>query len=156
MSEQVEPVRVSRFNRGVLLVMFGFVVWEATEIYKFRVQTSLWHLQTIENKLAIQANTKSLVDSLRKWNENQQEISNWMKANQVVVDKLHHDNPKLKVPKAPPIPDTLPEPSNIVSEQSLNRPTPRPTQVKEGKHHKRPRPTATPSFLDKVFGKRPK
>ena len=157
MSEHGESETIyksSKINRGLLIVLVIGVAWEGSEILKVRRQTSKWQIQIVENKLAVEANTKTIIDSIKQWNTSQQEMSNWMRANQVAIDKLHEDNPKLKVPKAPPIPKTLPTPNIILTDKDLTRPaTPQPV-VKEKKHRKRARPTPTPSFWDKLWHKK--
>jgi hypothetical protein len=133
----------------IILLLAG---WEATEVYKIRIQTSTWQRQIAENKIAIEANTKSLLASIKNWNESQQAMSNWMKANQQAIDKLHRDNPRIRVPKAPPIPVALPPPDKIVSDKELNRPSLSPTpSTKASKRHKKPKPSPTPSFWDRVW-----
>jgi hypothetical protein len=147
-----EVIRISKFNRGVMLVLLLLVAWEASEVYKIRLQTSTWQMQITQNKLAIEANTRTLLDSIKDWNESQQAISNYMKANQQVVEKLHRDNPKIKVPKSPPIPETLPAPDNIIPDNLLTRPSiPSTTAKKDIKPHKKPTPSPTPSFWDRVW-----
>jgi hypothetical protein len=147
-----EVIRISQFNRGVMVVLLLLVAWEASEVYKIRLQTSTWQMQITQNKLAIEANTRTLLDSIKDWNESQQAISNYMKANQQVVEKLHRDNPKIKVPKSPPIPETLPAPDNIIPDNLLTRPSiPSTTAKKDIKPHKKPTPSPTPSFWDRVW-----
>jgi hypothetical protein len=147
-----EIIRVSNFNRGVMVIILMLVAWEALEVYKIRVQTRAWQTEITGNKVAIEANTKEITDSIKAWNNSQQAMSNWMKANQQAVDLLHQKNPKLKVPKAPPIPPELPPPDKIIPDSVLIRPA-LSTPSKPTKRHKA-RPTATPSFLDRLF--RPK
>ena len=151
-----EVVRISQFNRSVMVILLLLVGWEAFEVYKIRIQTSTWQTQITENKIAIEANTKRLVDSIKGWSTSQQEMSNWMKANQQLVEKLHRDNPHIKVPKAPPIPEALPQPDKILSDELLTRPdlgTPSTSGKSKAKHHKKskPKPSPTPSFWDRVW-----
>jgi hypothetical protein len=150
-SDVKEVTRVSNFNRVVMVLVFLLVGWEATEVYKIRLQTGTWQTQITENKVAVEANTKTITDSIRDWNNSQQAMSNWMQANQQAVDLLHRKNPKINVPKAPPIPAELPPPDKILPDSVLIRPALAPAS--KSKHHK-PKPTATPSVWDRLF--RPK
>jgi hypothetical protein len=147
-----EVIRISQFNRGVMVILLLLVGWEASEVFKIRMQTSAWQTQITENKLAVEANTRTIVDSIKQWNRSQQEMSNWMNANRQVVEKLHRDNPKIKVPKAPPTPETLPAPDRIIPDNLLTRPSIPPAPSKNGvKRHKKPTPSPTPSFWDRVW-----
>jgi hypothetical protein len=149
-----EVVRISQFNRGVMVILLLLVAWEASEVYKIRLQTSTWQTQITENKLAIEANTRTLLGSLKDWNEGQQAISNWMKANQQAVEKLHRDNPKIKVPKAPPIPEALPQPDSILPDSLLTRPSPPPTTPRKSTKRHKPTPSPTPSLWDRMWHQR--
>jgi hypothetical protein len=148
-----EVIRISQFNRTVMVVLLLLVGWEASEVFKIRIQTSAWQTQITENKLAVEANTKTLVDSIKQWNRSQQEMSNWMNANRQVVEKLHRDNPKIRVPKAPPVPETLPAPDRIIPDSLLTRPSISPTPSLKGiRRHKKPKaPSPTPSFWDRMW-----
>jgi hypothetical protein len=143
-----EVIRVSQFNRGVVILILLLVAWEATEVYKIRIQTSGWQKEITNNKAAIEANTKTIVDSIKDWNNSQQAMSNWMKANQQAIDLLRQKNPKLKVPKAPPIPPELPPPYKIIPDSTLIRPALEPPS---NHRRRKARPSPTPSFLKRLF-----
>ena len=113
--------KASKLNRGLLSICLIFVLWNFFNVRSLSKSTSEMNSKFVQQKIAVDANTKQLLDFMGQWAHTQQELSNWIQQNKQVQDKIWRDNPKLKIPKAPPVPPGLP-PAQVYS-----TPEPRPT-----------------------------
>lgn len=142
-------IKVSKFNRAMLIGCFGLICYNAYKLRQLVFDTATMNSKFVTQEIAVKANTKQLLDFMNTWNATQQSISDWMQQQREIQDKVSQDNPKLKIPKSAPVPTTLPHPQIEYS------PEPRPTPIIIERIKKiYIRPKKKPSLLDELFKKR--
>lgn len=139
--------KASKFNRVLLILVVIITTLNYLNVRALSISTVEMNSNFAKQKVAVEANTKQLVDFMAEWVNTQQELSDWMQKQKEVQDYIARKNPKLKIPVSPPVPDALPRPQG-----GRYTPEPRPTPIvieKTKKIYIKPRPT--PSAFERLF-----
>lgn len=130
--------KASNLNRLLLVIAVIFIVLNFFNTRALNKSTADMNSKFIKQKVAVDTNTRQILQFMGQWRTTQQQLSDWMQKQREIQDKIAEDNRGLKIPKPPPIPPSLPKP------QVHSTPEPRATTQPVVQPTPEPQSTPTP------------